>query len=473
MNTRFSSFARRFVDLSALSPHERERLAAHAFALLMVAMIGILKAVSGLTGHSVPFTLYTIAVGAAAARGGAVAAVVAGLASMVAAPLGAPAPVDAAARALFAIEALGLTAVVCWVRSRLRTAERRAASAQITIARLQTRNAQGRLLDAGLRHVEDTTRDTALIALDAAGVIVEWRSSAERLFGYSPEHAIGMSASALLPEPERLDDFLSRAWECGAVSGSGVSHRCDGGPIDTTFELRRYCDIDMNGYTFTVTDVASRREWDEYRIAAVRVQRALQQAVDEAKEQLAALESVIDPSLSPLEGLAAVEELLERLRTTIGADGAALVQDGRGARATAGGGLQPLAPASVRRESRGLSVSRVTLVHNDRERVAHTAAIEWPGEVSSLMVVPVAVHGEAGSRIEVVSARPKRATDWDVALARIAADRLTGFVAQDDHHDSLGPAVSSRPANDHLAQAEQGLGVATDSQSAPRLPLIH
>jgi PAS domain S-box-containing protein len=431
MNARFKSFSRRFVDLSALPPHERERLAGHAFALLMVATIAILKAVSELTDHSVPFTFYTIAVAAAAARGGAGAAVVAVLASMVAARLGAPGPVDAGARVLFALESLGLTLVVCSVRERLQTAERRAASAHITIARLQARNQQGRLLDAGLRHVEDTAVETALIALNAAGLVVEWRSSAERLFGYSPAEAIGMSASMLLPESERLDDLLSRAWECGAVNGSGVSRRCDGGLVETAFELRRYRDIELHGYTFTVTDLAPRREWDAYRDAAVRAQRALQHAADETKAQLAALESVIDPSLHPRDGLAAVEELLERLRATIDADGAALVQDGRGARAIAGGGLQPLASASVRRESRGPSAGRVTLVHNDCERVARTAVIEWPHDVSSLMVVPIADHGQTGSRIEVVSARPKRATDWDVALARIAADRLTAFVAQE------------------------------------------
>jgi PAS domain S-box-containing protein len=431
MNTRVGPFARRPAGSSALPSHERERLATQVVALLMVAMIAILKAVTGLTGHSEPFTFYAIAVGAAAARGGAGPAVVAALASMVAAPLGAPAPIDAVARALFTIESLGLATVVCWVRAGVQSAQRRAASAHITIAHLQTRNQQGRLLDAGLRHVEDTAVNTALIALNAAGVIVEWRSSAERLFGYSSEQAIGMSASVLLSESGPLDDLLERAWECGTVNGSGVCRRCDGRQIDTAFELRRYRDIDVHGYTFTVTDMAPRREWDAYRDAAVRAQRVLQNAADETKEQLAALESIIDPSLNPRDGLAAVEELLERLRMTIGADGAALVQDGRGARAIASGGLQPSAPTSVRGESRCLSAGRVTLVHNDRERVAHTAGIEWPGEVSSLMVVPIAGLAEAWSRIEVVSARPKRSTDWDVALARVAADRLTGFVAQE------------------------------------------
>lgn len=431
MDTRFRAFVPRSLGLSALPPGERERLAAHAFALLMVATVASVKSVSGLTGHSVPFTFYTIAVAAAAARGGVAPAVVAMLASMLAAPLGAPAPIDASVRVLFAVESLGLVAVVCALTARVRTVERRAASAQITITRLQTRNQHGRLLDAALSHVEDTAADTALIALDADGVVVEWRGSAERLFGYSPEQAIGMSASLLLPESARLDDCLGRAWESGAVCGSGASRRSDGGPIDIEFDLRRYRDIDVRGYTLTVTDVAPQHEWDAYRDAAVRAQRALQDASDEMKEQLAALESVIDPSLNPLEGPAAVEELLERLRATIGADGAALVQSGCGARAIAGGGLQPLAPTSAAGESRWPSAGRVTLVHNDRERVAHTAAVEWPGEVSSLMSVPVADGGKASSRIEVVTARPKRATDWDVALVRIAADRLAAFVTQD------------------------------------------
>src|SRR5581483_10085476 len=160
-----------------------------------------------------------------------------------------------------------------------------------------------------------------------------------RLWRRVRTQALGMSASRLLPESEPIDDLLGRAWECGAVSGSGVFRRGDGGTIETAFELRRYRDVEMHGYTLVATDVAPRRERDAYRDAAVHAQRALQRAADETKEQLTALESLIDPAVNPLDGLAAIEELLERLRATIGADGAALVQDGRGARATAVGGL--------------------------------------------------------------------------------------------------------------------------------------
>jgi PAS domain S-box-containing protein len=277
--------------------------------------------------------------------------------------------------------------------------------------------------------------DTAIVVLDADGVITEWRSSAERVYGYSAEQAIGMSASVLLLEPNRHEfgQLLRHAQDAGAVRGACAHHRRDGGRIDVEFELRRFRDVGVRSYTLTVHDVARRREWDAYREAAARAQRALQQAADEMKQQLAALESVIDPSLNPLEGPDSVRELLERLRSTIDADGAALVQYGRRRpSATATGGLQPLEPASSPRVDRQPpTAGRVTLVHNDRERVAQTTALRWPADVSSLMVVPVVHNGHVWSTIEVVSQRPKRATDWDVALMRITADRLAALVVQE------------------------------------------
>src|SRR5262249_14184452 len=134
-----------------------------------------------------------------------------------------------------------------------------------------------------------------------------------------------------------------------------------------------------------------------------------------------------------LETPGAVAELLERLRTTTDADGAALVQDDRGgARATAAGGLQPAAgPPVDHPHPRPLTPGLVTLVHNDRERVAQTTALQWPGDVSSLMAGPAVHSGQVWSTIEVVSRRPKRAPAGDVALMRITADRLAAVVVQD------------------------------------------
>src|SRR5262245_22157977 len=125
MDERLGRFAHRFVRFAPLSPRERERLAGHAFALLFVAVIASVRSVIGLTGHHVPFTLYTIAVAAAAARGGAAAGIVAMLASMLVASIVTPAELDASARMLFAAESLALIAVIASVSAQVRSARER------------------------------------------------------------------------------------------------------------------------------------------------------------------------------------------------------------------------------------------------------------------------------------------------------------------------------------------------------------
>ena len=190
-------------------------------------------------------------------------------------------------------------------------------------------------------------------------------------------------------------------------------------------------DLRLQGYEQTADHMARRREWDEHREAAERAQATLQEAADETRQQLAALESLTDPSLNPLEGPAAVSELLERLRTMVRADGAALVRPGRmGLGVVAARGLQPAA-GPMRAEVLRLAPGRVAMVHNDPARVEQLSGVSWSGRVVSLLVVPVMHDGQVRSAIEVVSQRPRQVSDWDVALARIVADRLAAVVVGD------------------------------------------
>jgi hypothetical protein len=62
--------------------------------------------------------------------------------------------------------------------------------------------------------------------------------------------------------------------------------------------------------------------------------------------------------------------------------------------------------------------------------MAFAPALTWPPTVSSIMVVPVCHTGQAGFRIEVVNERQAPATEWDLALARIVADRLAQAIAR-------------------------------------------
>src|SRR5262245_2907063 len=200
MDERLRRVANRFRRFAALSVEERKRLAGNARALLLVAGVACVRSVIGLTGHHIPFTLYTLAVAAAAASDGAAPGIVAMLASMLLASVVEPAGLSTSARMLFAVESLGLIAVISSVSARVRSAGEAVATAKNTIGHLQGRDRHRRLLDAALRHVEDTETDTAIVFLDANGIITEWRSGAERLYGYSAAQAIGMSANVLLAE---------------------------------------------------------------------------------------------------------------------------------------------------------------------------------------------------------------------------------------------------------------------------------
>jgi len=434
MHERIRSYSRLAARLlGAQSPQEREKRADHALALLLVCGVAIVKYVTGVTDHDAPFTFYALAVALSAARGGFEPALVAVLASILAGALGAVAPPETRARLVFAAEGLSIALLVSWFRARLALRETWLGTAGATIAALRLGDGHGRLLEAALRQLEDTAGETAVLVLDERGTIVEWRPSAERLYGYPAERAVGESAAALFfdpPTPVELSALLSQAAGAGAFRRTAVHRRLDGSPVDVELEVRPFRHGDTRAFTLTAHDTARRREWDDYREAATIGHAALREAADEARQQVAALENLTDPFLNPLGGAAMVTELLERLRATIRADGVALVQPGRVRGGVLAAGLQPIGsrPGAERPD---LTAGRVAVVHNDQGRVEQLSSLRWPAAVASLLIVPVVHDGQVWSAIEVVSERPRQVGDWDVALVRIVADRLASVVVRD------------------------------------------
>lgn len=419
--------------LAAGSQEERDLRAAHAVALVLAGAAGLLKYVTGLTLVDSPFTLYLVAVAASAAHGGFPPALVAVLASIVVAGLGGGSNLTVLARVVFAVEGVGVALIVSWLRSRLAALESRLQAAKATNAVLALRDRDRRVLDAALRHLEDASPETAILVLNDSGAVMKWRGSAERMYGHPAEDAAGAPAASLfydeLPAAD-LSRLLATAREEGSVRQSGV-HRGPGGVrLDVDFELRSFDSPDVRGFTLAVHDTARGREWDAYREAAARAQAALRQAADDTRHQLATLESLTDPSVDPLAGPTMVTELLERLRRTVQADGVAFVQPGREASGfVCARGLQPLAgPTGATRLP--LAPGRVAVVHNDPARLEQLSSLRWPPGLSSLLVVPVVQGGLVSSSIEIVSTRPRQVSDWDVALARVVADRLAAVAVQ-------------------------------------------
>src|SRR5215472_13080815 len=83
--------------------------------------------------------------------------------------------------------------------------------------------------------------DDAIISKDLDGVITSWNKSAERVFGYTAEEAVGQTVAALLIPPDRQEeeaDILQRL-----RTGERVDHfetvrrRKDGSMIDISLTI--------------------------------------------------------------------------------------------------------------------------------------------------------------------------------------------------------------------------------------------
>lgn len=313
--------------LGPATSEERERRRAHALALLLVVSVAAIKHVTGLTSHSVPFTMYIAVAAVASACGGFGPGLVAALASVLVTGIDGTPPPEIAARLVFVIEAVAVAALVSVGMARIRQLEEELTAGQNAIFDLQRQIRTERKASAAVQESRD-------------------------------------------------------------------------------------------------------REWQAYREDAGRIQEALRWSADEARRQLAALEMLTDPSLNPHGGWDAVADLLERLRSTIGADGLALVRTvGSAPRVLSSVGLPPLVDQDRFPGRSGLAPGRVVLIHNDRAAIDQASTVGWPEGVTSLMIVPVMHDGLVSSTIEVVNERARRATDWDVALVRVVADRLASVVA--------------------------------------------
>jgi PAS domain S-box-containing protein len=417
--------------LSPPGAQEEQRRRAYLVALLLVAVVATAKDVSGLTESSATYTVYVLAIAISALRGFGPACV-AVLASVLLVSAHAHPPIATAGLVVFALEGLGAAAVVAAVSSRVRRADAEIAALHGANDELREQARRGNLMLHALQHLEDIAPDAAVFLVNAQGLIVEWPQSAERMYGHTAEPIVGSSVAAIFSDMGAATDvqaLLTPPVE--SVRRSAVHRRADGTRVHVEFEVRR-CRPPLFGlFTVAVHDESRQRESEAFREAALRAQAALQKAADDAQGQLAVLESLTDPSVNPVAGPGAMVELLERLRSSVRADGIALVELGR-ARSSlvSGAGLRPAhagTPAAV--ASSVAADGRVALVHNDPARVVQVSALKWSPTVSSIMVVPVCTLAQADFRLEVVNERRAPATEWDVALARIVADRLAQAIA--------------------------------------------
>ena len=177
-----------------------------------------------------------------------------------------------------------------------------------------------------------------------------------------------------------------------------------------------------------IRDRTPEREREARTAAALEANRALRDEADVAQRQLAALQSVTDPSLNAWAPAHLVAELLERVRAAVNADGIALVLL-RGTRPRVFSTVEGLHPDGLRDgplpESYGQAPARITVVQNDAERVAEQSLLGWPAATTSLIAVPVVHAGQVEGTIEVADRRGRRSTEWEIALLQVVDRKST------------------------------------------------
>ncbi len=326
---------------------------------------------------------------------------------------------------------VALAAIVWWLVERQRRTAAELRNARARIYELETRERRASRVETAYRHLDAITPDAAVLIVNAQGIITEWTAGAARLYGYTAPEAVGASASMLMSGGSAVDllEAIGQAAAGGSARGGVVHCRQDGTRFNVDVEITPASATDHQAFIVTVRDLTRQREWDAFSASASRAQRTLRAEADEALRQLAALEQITDPSLNNPDDPEMLRELLERLRSSVDADGVALAATAARGRLVTAQGIKPKAIAARLHDGRRPPNGRVVFVQNDPDRVAQVSLLVWPDTVTSLVVVPVVSGGKVHAVMEIANERPRRATDWDIALARTAADKLATLIA--------------------------------------------
>ena len=198
-----------------------------------------------------------------------------------------------------------------------RTKDGRLVEVSITVSPLRDRS--GRVIGASKiardiserRRADDTalrlaaiveSSDDAIVSKDLNGIIRSWNAAATRLFGYTPEEAIGRSIMLLIPPERRAEEdmILERI-----RSGARVEHystmrrRKDGGLVEVSLTISPVRDASgrIIGASKIARDVTERnRAQRELQVAHARALAAVQ-----AKDDfLAALSHELRTPLNPV-----------------------------------------------------------------------------------------------------------------------------------------------------------------------------
>jgi PAS domain S-box-containing protein len=423
--------------LDSIDTDEFRRLAAHGFAVAVVAGSVLLRQLLGNSADEPQFWLFHVAIALSAAYAGTAPALVATLLSVLLARVISGVPLSTAL--LFGLEGLLIVFVVLRMANTIRAGRRSVATLNSSVRDLESAERQANRTDRAMGRLEQASEDTALILLDRTGHISDWRAGATRLYGFEGGEMVGRAAAALFDDRGEADcSRLLREARRAATAHTCRQVRADGTTFAADIEINPLVSGGFDGFTMIVHDLTSRQARAAAELSTAQAFAQLRAEAELAQRQLSALEDVTDPTLNSLDDVQFVAELLDRLRTAIKAEGIALIHPGHVPHHVfcASSGLQCQRGTHRPVVDMDNDTARTLMIHNDRSGVAELSAALWPDDVSSLIAVPVVRAGSTQAVMEVVNRTGRRATEWEIALVQVVAARIAGFLDDESSTDS-------------------------------------
>ena len=413
-------------------------LTAYALAASAVAGAFLLQWTLGRAAGEPQFWLFHVAIVLTAAYGGAAATLVATLLSVLLARLSSAVPMSTALLfgaegLLIGLVVLRMTKVIQDLRRSLKDSDRELESAE----RQRTR------MDRALSRLDEASEDTAVILLDQAGCVSEWRTGATRLYGSDSHEMVSTGAAALFDESGRMDFPRLLAAARGATTRRSCRQvRVDGTMFEAEIEVSPLSPHGLDGFTMIVRDLTHQQARAAADWSTAETHAQLRGEVELAQRQLLTLQDLTDPTLNLLGAVEFVSELLDRLRSAIHAEGIVLIDFGRDPRRLfcASEGLQCQRVHHRPGAAVTTDTARTVMIHNDRAAVAEVSAAVWPDDVSSLIAVPLVRAGSTTAVMEVVNRTGRRATEWEIALVQVVAARIAGFLEDESYVDAAARA---------------------------------
>lgn len=284
----------------------------------------------------------------------------------------------------------------------------------------------------------------AFVSLDRDGVITSWNTAAERLFGWTAAEAVGVPMRSLIMPPEfreRHDERRRALIETPRVVATQRYDdvellRRDGSRFPAEATVSK---IEIKGEPFIsafVRDVTERVRRQQEREALLREQAARAEA-ERVNELISGMQLLVDAALAHRTLDDILEDLILKVRGVLDADAATilLAEDDERLTVAASSGAEPAVGEEAAAEQavsipigegfagRVAGAQEAMLAHGPPREDLPDPALHAL-DIDSLIGVPLLAENRVTGVLVVGSVAPRRFSPEDLALLRLAADRV-------------------------------------------------